>query len=183
MQQSLIIDLQGFKDYKNDFIVKEFAMAAENYTQMFLIKPPYAYTYLSFDEKRQVRWIERNRGILWKEGFIDIIEFKRLIQPFLDGKSVVVKGKEKINWVHDLCKTCEVVDIADKGCPNLNSLFKTYEKKELSNISEDVWYDYCGRKETYTRSSSINCMFHNNVCALKNVILLKKWLKDNDKLE
>lgn len=160
MQYNFIVDLQGFKDYNNSFILKEFAIATKHYTQIFLIKPPFSYSYLSSDEQKQVRWIERNRGILWREGFIDIREFKRLIKPILNEQTVLVKGEEKIKWLKELCDSCEVIDIAEKGCPNLPSLYKMCDSESNKLIN----------------SSTMTCMFHKKICGLKNVLLIQKWI-------
>lgn len=171
MQTYVIVDLQGFKDYKNNFIVKEFAIATNDYTQMFLVKPPYAYSLLSNEERKTVNWIEKNRGYLWREGFIDIREFKKNIHPFLEDKTVFVKGKEKIKWVTELCKSCKVFDLSDQLCPNLPTLHQLHYK-EL-NREGDAWFDYCGKSDFLTICN------HKKICALKNVILLKKWYLEN----
>lgn len=142
-KQYLVVDLQGFKDYKNDFIVKEFVLATRYYTQMFLVKPPFAYSTLTSDEKRHVNWIERNRGIYWREGFIDMRMFKNIVKPYLQNREVFVKGNEKIQWVKDLCSDCEVIDVTELGCPNLKTLDEChYMNKNPTSKSGDVWWDY-----------------------------------------
>lgn len=150
------VDLQGFYNYKNDFIVKEFAIATKDFTQIYLVKPPYNFSTLTDSEKRQVRWLERNRGIYWREGFVDYLEFKRLIKPVLLDKTLFVKGYEKINWVKKLSPFCSVIDIEEQGCPNLETLCKKYDKDK-----------------------KFNCFNHKNVCALKNVLCVKRWYYDN----
>lgn len=66
-----VVDLQGFKTDNNDFIVKEIAILCENNQMLvLLIKPPFPFNELSETEKMQVRWIERNRQIYWREGII-----------------------------------------------------------------------------------------------------------------
>lgn len=152
----IVVDLQGFKDCLNNFIVKEFALATKEHTQVFLIKPPYLYSNLSLEEKRQVSWLERERGIYWSEGFIDYREFKRTIIPFLENSNVLVKGFEKIKWVKELCVNCSVEDIGERGCPNFLSLYN----------------EYC-------QDNKYNCVFHKKNCALKNVVIIKKWCTDN----
>lgn len=153
---TVIVDLQGFKDSKNKFILKEFAILYENHTQIYLVKPPYSFNYLSKEEKRQVRWIENNRGIRWSEGFVDYRECLRLLSTYLDGKKIITKGLEKIKWISELCSHCEVIDIGEKGCPNISKLYQDCKQ----NIS------HCGH--------------HNKICALKNVLCIKKWYDDNN---
>lgn len=151
---TIIVDVQGFKDLYNNFIIKELAFASRDYTQSFLIKPPYLYRYLTSDEKRQVKWLERNRGIYWNEGYIDYREFQRIIVPYLENKEIVVKGFEKVKWIKDLCENCNVSDLSEKNCPNLSVLYNKY----------------CDEK------NNLNCTKHLKICALKNVLCIKKYL-------
>lgn len=153
---SIFVDLQGFKNYRNEFIVKELAVVTTQWTQVFLVKPPYAYTTLSVEEKKQIKWMERNHGILWSQGFIDYREFKRLIPLYLKNKNILIKGHEKVKWIKSLCENCNIQEIGDKGCPKLLTLHESYKNCDL------------------------NCVFHKNQCALKNACCLLKWYYDNN---
>lgn len=156
---ALFVDVQGFKNYNNDFIVKELALATNDYTQVFLIKPPFPYRCLTNSEKKRVKWIENNLGYRWAEGHIDFIQFKRIILPYLENKNVLVKGLEKSKWIRELCDSCTVKNIEDVGCPNLMQLYKSYNS-QLTDFS---------------------CVTHktNHFCALRNVLLIKKWFQNN----
>lgn len=157
-QEIIIVDIQGFKDANNNFIIKELALATlyNSITQSYLIKPPYSFNYLTEEEKEQTRWLEKNRGIYWSEGYIDHREFKRLIVPYLIDKIIFVKGREKVNWIKELCSFCNPVDLEEKNCCNLTTLHAMYCKEK-----------------------KFNCMFHKKECALGNVICLRKWCIDN----
>lgn len=153
----IFVDIQGFKNFKNDFIVKELSIATIEFTQTFLIKSPYSFHNLSNFEKKQIIWLEKNRGIRWSEGFIDYREFKRVIIPYLENKKILTKGLEKIKWIKELCSTCQIVDIGEKGCPNILKLRNDYCKNNIN----------------------FNCINHTKECALNNVICIKKWYEDN----
>lgn len=155
----VIVDLQGFKDYQNQFILKEFAILINGYSQIFLVKPPYAFTKLTKEERKRVQWLENDRGIYWSEGFIDYREFKQVIKPYLNKKKILVKGLEKIKWIKNFHENCEIIDMGENGCPNFAKLCDEYEKSKNLNL---------------------NCVYHKNKCALKNVICLEKWCKDNN---
>lgn len=159
MKELIIIDVQGFKDLKNEFIVKECAIASENHTQVFLIKPPFAFDELLRQEKRRVSWIENNHGIYWSEGHIYLREFENIIRPYLENKQIIVKGNEKTKWVKKICVNCDVIDIEKKGCPNLPSLHQKF----------------CG-----DNVSKFNCLAHSKQCALKNVLCIKMWHIENN---
>lgn len=153
-----IVDLQGFKDANNNFIIKEFAIWFNGNTQIFIIKPPYSYNHLSAQEKKQVRWLENNRGLFWSEGFIDYREFKRTVIPYLSNKKIITKGIEKVKWIRELCKTSDIIDVGENGCPNFLILHSIYENAD----------------------KSLNCVHHKKTCALKNVMFIKKWCDDNE---
>lgn len=149
------VDLQGFKNDKNEFIVKEFAIATITWSQTFLVKPPYSSTKLNFEEKKQTKWLERNRGILWDEGFIGYTEFLRTITRYIENKNVMVKGVEKMKWVKSLCSNCIIHNIEDTGCPNFSILHDKY------------------------KMHSLNCPYHERQCATKNALCIGKWYLEN----
>lgn len=153
----VIVDMQGFKDFKNQFILKEFAILSNGCTQTFLVKPPYSFTNLSKEEKKRVRWLENNRGIYWSEGFIDYREFKRIIGLYLNNKKILVKGLEKIKWIKNLNENCGIVELGENGCPSFLKL-----------------------SEIYDNTGNFNCVYHKKKCALKNVNHIEKWCKDNN---
>lgn len=155
----LIVDMQGFKDLRNRFILKEFAFATSEHTQVFLLKPPFTYNDLYSEEKKQVSWIQRNRGIYWNEGYIVYEEFKKYIKPFLEKhRNILVKGLEKIRWMEEICSNCNIIELGEKGCPNFTTLYNSF-------LNSTVNY---------------NCAYHKKYCALKNVISLRKWFIENN---
>lgn len=157
MQNCIFVDLQGFKTIENEFIIKELAYSTSEYTQVFLVKPPFLFSKLADNDKRQTRWLEKHFGIMWHEGYVDYREFKRLIVEHIKDKTIFVKGVEKIQWVKSLCYECNVIDLGDKGAPNLQNLFKKY------CIGDNVY----------------NCVYHKKNCALRNVLCIKKWYLDS----
>lgn len=153
---TIIVDVQGFKDAYNQFIIKEFALACNEYTQTFYIKPPYPYSKLSELERNRVRWIERNFGYKWTDGYMDYIQFRKVIIHYLENKKVFVKGLEKRNWVQALCSNCIVIDLSEKGCPNLKK----------------ICTEYC-------KIINFTCVYNNQMCALKHALCLREWCRDN----
>lgn len=153
------VDIQGFKTDDNKFILKEMAILCNGQMQVFLVKPPFKFYDLSKSERLQVCWIERNRNILWNEGFIPFCHFQQYtgIVNILKDKCIIAKGMEKIVWLRELLKNNCIYNIEDKDCPSFISLYEKY------NNSLEVK----------------TCMYHKNVCALKNVLCLSLWSKDN----
>lgn len=154
---TIIVDLQGFKNHKNKFLVKELCIATQEHTHIFLIKPPYPFGTLTVEEKRNVRWLENNRGYRWSEGYVDYREFRRIIKPYFKDRKIVVKGEEKVKWIKELCDHDNIVNISCKEIPNFNTLYNLYCKED-----------------------SFNCFIHKKYCALKNVLCIRKWCLEND---
>lgn len=159
---SVIVDVQGFKTDENKFIVKEIAVQfGSHHAVVLLFKPPSPFYNLSKSERKQVCWIERNRGIFWKEGFIQYKDHKKIIENLLQGNHrIFTKGKEKVTWIRELLNTSPdlyVYDLEDINCPSLTELYNKY--KDLKDV-------YC-------------CACHDKICALKNVLSLRKWCDHN----
>lgn len=153
---NVIVDVQGFKTESNEFIVKEIAIACRNQIAVFLIKPPYPFYSLTKKERLQVSWIERNRNIYWKEGFIAYSNFAQHIVPYLEDKNIYVKGSEKVLWLKNVVNHDNVFNLEDKNCPSFKKLFDDYGKS----------------------ITIYSCLYHSNVCALRNVTCLRKWIEN-----
>lgn len=155
---SVIVDVQGFKNEHNDFIPKEIAIMSKNHVLVLLIKPPYPFFNLTRKERLQVAWIERNRGILWNEGFVPYFEYNALILDFVKDKRIYTKGGEKVLWLKKILKNESIYNLEDMNCPKLETLYKNYS----------------------TSSDIQSCIYHRNICAFKNVTCLRKWCKESN---
>lgn len=149
-----IVDLQGFKKDNNEFILKEIAILCSRQTLVLLIKPPFPFYELSKTERSTVSWIERNRKIFWDEGFIPYSQMSQYITNYLKNKVIYVKGSEKVLWLKNLIQSDQIHNIECYNCPNFQTLYKTY----------------------LNCSYVFSCIFHSNVCALRNVTCLNMWL-------
>lgn len=157
MKAIAFVDIQGFKTDDNNFILKEIAIAHNDQVQVLLLKPPFPFYNLTYTERKQVKWIERNRKINWNDGFIPYDNFLVHIDEFLTDKIIYCKGVEKVTWLSHFLDRGDIINIEDLRCPSLLSL---YEKYRLSN---DIF----------------NCIYHPTICALRNVTCLKKWCTEN----
>lgn len=153
-----IVDVQGYKTDENKFILKELAIVNNDQLQVYLVKPPFPFYNLSAMEKKHVKWIEKNRRILWNDGYITYEQCIVDIRKFLScDKDIYCKGSEKVTWINAILGRNDVKNLEDVHCPNLLSL---YEKYKLCNCI-------------------YSCTSHPTICALKNVTCLKKWCLDN----
>lgn len=154
---NVLVDVQGFKTDDNKFILKEIAILHKKQVHVLLIKPPFPYYNLTKTERRQVSWIERNRAVYWKEGFMPYPQHKAHIMNLLSDKNVYTKGLEKVNWLKDITENNNVYNLEDKSCPSLFNLYDKYE------VSKDVF----------------SCIYHSKACALKNVLCMAIWCEEN----
>lgn len=154
-----IVDVQGFKTEENKFILKELAIVYNDQLQVYLVKPPFSFNNLSATEKKHVKWIERNRRILWNDGHITyeqcIVDVRKFLSYDID---IYCKGSEKVTWINAVLGRSDVKNLEDVHCPNLLSL---HEKYKSCN-----WI--------------YSCTSHPTMCALKNVTCLKKWYLENE---
>lgn len=157
---NVIVDVQGFKTEYNEFIPKEIAIQFDNQILVLLIKPPYPFYNLTKKERLQVAWIEKNRGILWNEGYVPYFNYKFLILDFIKHKKIFAKGYEKVMWLKVILENKNVYNLEESSCPSLETLYKKYS----------------------TSSDIQSCVYHSNICALKNVTCLRKWCIENNVL-
>lgn len=152
-----IVDLQGFKDNSNNFIIKEFSFATKNIKFSDIIQSTCAFDELSIPKQKSANWLTDNfHGITWYDGDIDVNELRDTIKPILSTKIVFVKGEEKIIWLKNLLRDSlqNVVNIETLGC-NLN----LHKNSEMFGMM-------CSKHKR---------MSHNLHCALNNVSQIFNW--------
>ncbi len=154
-----VVDIQGFRTEAGEFILKEIAILCNKKLQVFLVKPPFPFKNLTESEKKVVLWIQRNKKIYWSEGFVPYSNYQTLVSDILRDKCVYVKGSEKVLWLKHILENSNsnIFNLEDKGCSSLVHLYDQYKH------SQDMY----------------NCIYHNSVCALKNILCLNKWCHDN----
>lgn len=153
MKSQAIVDIQGFKIEDNKFIVKEIAILCDDQVQVLLIQPPFPFYNLTTEDRKQVKWIEKNRKMSWNDGFIPYNKFLMYTDEFLLDKTIYCKGVEKSVWIKNIFDHNHVINLEDMHCPKLLSLYEEYRN------CTDIF----------------NCIYHPTICALRNVTCLKKW--------
>lgn len=160
MNEVAFIDIQGFKVFNNNFILKEvyIHIVAGDLNYHALIDSPFQFHQLNKIEKRQINWLTKNyHGIRWDEGDIALSQFLDDMKAVLRGKIIIFKGVAKLKWLQIFFGSIsikEYINIEDLNC-----------NFRLSEISENV--DMCD----YHKSTKK----HNFVCAFRNVMNLRRW--------
>nr|AGQ20249.1 AsIV-cont00163-ORF1 [Apophua simplicipes ichnovirus] len=100
-----VVDVQGFKQSGDRFVLKEFAMVTIDVETVkhleFVVKPPYPFEYLLKEHRAANLWLTRNvHGISWDSGtisYFDQVEIKNM-HIFIIGMF------ESINEIPMACK-------------------------------------------------------------------------------
>lgn len=118
----VVIDVQGFKTVGNTFIVKEFCLLQNNFEFHCMVKSPFTYEELPPPYKSEAEFLAHAyHGLDFDMGTISLDDLVRHTVDHVRGKTVFVKGVEKLKWVREMYedwldyKECEfnVINIED----------------------------------------------------------------------
>ena len=72
-KRSVVLDLEGFRCRKNNFMVKKLAITTSDYSESLIFLPPVSFNSLSKCEQKTNNWLTNNlHGIQWKAVIIYI---------------------------------------------------------------------------------------------------------------
>lgn len=157
-----IVDVQGFKKPDNKFVFKELviiSLGEDTQPTVYFFEPPYSYNILPVKYRCENGWLKRNfHGLHWDDGEIPYGDLEDVFQKSIaHAGKIFVKGVEKKSWIQEIISN-PVTNLEDIGCPSLSKLYNLTKFKPCSYHDQFV----CDKP----------------VCAVKNVIVLKKWLLD-----
>lgn len=165
MDRHLIIDFQGFRDNRHEYVIKELAyvkLKGNNHVSNYCFLAPIAFETLLPHIKRENRWIEKHLlHLSWYSGRTPYSSLQNVLYGATkDITHLYVKGIEKVSYLkkilHDLHKhpNINVINLEEYDCPKLKELRKRYN------------FRLC----KYSHST------HN--CAETNVQCLKQWMME-----
>ena len=163
------LDVQGLRGKDGEFVWKEVGILKSPFecTFDYLVKPPYGLHLLSEKYRRVNYWLRANKhGLSWENGWVPYEKLGDLLYSVLVNENVYVKGTEKTKWLEKCIgekrmSTLTVDNIEEFGCPKLESVKLSVEKKkcrehsESKNVNkacaiENVWkmyHFYCNREK------------------------------------
>lgn len=146
------VDVQGFKNNSNKFILKEIAVLTNNSSFHDVIRSPFSIEHLNAKQKKQTKWLTNNyHGIDWNDGTLSMTKLRKIIEPMLHQKVIFVNGSEKIQWIRFILGDKKNrIKILDLNCVNQT---RKYKNKRIC------------------KKHSIE----NFCCALENVIVLAEY--------
>lgn len=159
-----IVDIQGFKQPINEFVLKEISIIEVNGDDSnsepltLFFKPPSAWNLLPAKYKASNAWLERNfHGMSWNSGNIPYDAVKNIVQAILrQARVIYVKGLEKMLWISTFVElSTEIIDLECLGCTPLRKLPKIAANAGCIHHTFDSKYN----------------------CAKANVKSLRVWLK------
>ncbi|XP_044007507.1 uncharacterized protein LOC122852021 [Aphidius gifuensis] len=156
----LIVDIQGFKQPHNAFVLKEFAAinVQNNETHCFVFKPPNTWNHLPAKYKSINLWLIRNwHGLSWECGDVSYNDIKLIISNVLESACYIyVKGDEKKKWLDEITDNSKVIiDLYSMDSPGIRTI-----------------------KNQITSHPGIHYAIRNCHCALDNVQQLKLWFQN-----
>lgn len=163
MDKIAFIDIQGFKDVYNRFILKEVCVHTvdEKINYHAIIGSPFPFNKLIKCEKRQIQWLTRKyHGIHWNDGSISITQFKNDMKAVLKEKIIICKGVEKVKWLQIFLNNISINQYIN--CEDLDCNFNLCKNFEICEH-----FDVCDYHKNMNNA--------NFVCAVKNVMKIRRW--------
>jgi hypothetical protein len=158
--EEFIVDVQGFKKPQNEFVFKELAiipLSEDSQPTVYFFEPPYNYNLLPVKYRSENSWLKRNfHGLHWEDGDIPYGDLEDIFSTYASkARKIFVKGLEKKRWIQEITSNL-VYNVEDIGCPALSKISNLDKFKPCSHHDE--------------------CICRKPNCAVKNVLILKKWL-------
>uniref|UniRef100_A0A0C9RNL0 MET_1 protein n=2 Tax=Fopius arisanus TaxID=64838 RepID=A0A0C9RNL0_9HYME len=165
---TVVIDIEGFKNFGNEFVVKEFAISALELDGdgkfvhvAVLVDPPHEWDELLPKYKEVNQWLSRHyHGLHWNTpGDIKYETLSEYVNNIVKNVShIYVQGAEKKNWLQQILKNeVTIEDFNDFGSPDMEPL-------EGEGVFKCVYH--------HSLFDGSSTQYH---CPLEHVQRLKKW--------
>lgn len=103
------LDIQDYTLNRKKFIPKEVAMYDGNAGSHYIFKPPFKFSALSTENKKQVMWLEKHyHGIKWSDGWVNLTELPNILFKDCSNQLVYVKGFDKTKFIQNVAKNCDI---------------------------------------------------------------------------
>lgn len=159
-----IVDIQGFRDNGDHFIIKEIAAYtfAEGSLGHWIISSPYTFSTLGDKAQSQNNWLSAYyHGLEWSDGDIPFMKIQEILQNIGRSASLIyAKGLEKAAILQEIMGR-PVINMDLMNCPSLKSV--------ALNVQA-----YCIHHSTLFKGTK-----KSFICALDNVARLRSWLISN----
>jgi len=98
MKDTVLIDVQGFFDNYNNFILKKIGTVFQkdpHLNKSFLIEPPYDFTLLNTIPRKTAIWLTNtHHNIFWNDGEKCFPQNRKYLRTITNEKEIICKGVE-----------------------------------------------------------------------------------------
>ena len=150
MCKKVVIDFEGFKYQKRNFIIKELAVYGE-YQDTIYFLPPQSFSSLSKSEQVCYQWITKNlHGLNWESGNYPYEKLKSIFESIslrYPLSEFYAKGKEKSDFLSSLLKR-PVINLDDLGCPKIEHIPSSYYFCSRHYFQSKKFRKHCARRKS-----------------------------------
>ena len=95
-ERSVVLDVEGFRYKKNDFVVKELATTTSDYSDRLIFLPPVNLKILPKLEQKAYNWLTNYlHGLHWENGDYLYINLSQILRSF-----VLTTARDQQKWRH-----------------------------------------------------------------------------------
>ena len=123
--RAVVLDIEGFRQKKSGFIIKELSLCSHNYSDTVSFLPPSSFNILSSSEQKSYQWVSKFlHGLAWESGDYPYCYFQQIFQsiklrfPFAEFYS---KGTEKADNLKKLLQNDDN-NLETLLCPKVENL-------------------------------------------------------------
>ena len=120
----VVLDIEGFRQKKSGFIIKELSVCSHNYIDTVFFLPPTSFNILSSSEQKSYHWVPKFlHGLAWESGDYPYCYLQQIIQsiklrfPFAE---FYAKGTEKSDTLKKLLQR-DVINLETLLCPKVEN--------------------------------------------------------------
>lgn len=152
-----VIDIQGFRDFEDHFLLKEAAVIAidHHYVGHWIVAPPHSFKDLGIKARSQNNWLSCYfHGLEWFDGYVPYKQIGTILREVTrTAQRIYTRGREKADFIQELTAR-QVINLEDVSCPSF---------KQLPDDRSYCFHHGVTKGGIY-------------VCALNNAMKLKLWI-------
>ena len=116
------VDMQGFKQPGNDFVLKELAilcLSDNSEPLVWLFKEPFPWKRLTDKYRKENQWLENNsHGIPWSSDNVDYTHIDEIIRETLkDATRIIVRNQIIQQWMQQHWSYQQIINMEEWGYP------------------------------------------------------------------
>jgi len=108
LNDTVSIDVQGFFNNNNNFILKEIGIVND-------------FTLLNTKSRKTAIWLTNtHHKFFWNDGENSFPQTRKYLRTITSGEQIICKGVEKKRFLQTFFGSRQLINIEEMGCPSLN---------------------------------------------------------------